>query len=314
MLGAFRQFGELSAEGAVQLRKTAMERGISAAQLQRPEDIIAFQAMRREGMSTLDTQLAMERNPLLVNQRVFEFIEETTGGRDAAIRKAQRFLGGTFSGAEAWYETMQGTKGMEPDEILKALESISWGKEDEEVRGVFAIRQAELLKGIEDSFLDMTTRGAEGVLEVLRNEKISVNALSVTWAGYEGRAPEYAPTTISTDLSRTIVGAKEKSLRGTGTKGFAGVRDWGNVGNEEYVWSDVYEIGAKNLIDQARRSIPVDTEPNERRALLARLEEIEQYNLSGRTVRSVDSEERMVRLLEEVVKLLDEDFVFTDGE
>ena len=93
MIAALSATG-MTPQAAVSFAQQLQGRGTQAAGLQRPEDIIAFQAMRGEGMSVTDTLMAMEGSPHTVNQRVLEYLQRATGGDEDLLRfRVRGYLG-----------------------------------------------------------------------------------------------------------------------------------------------------------------------------------------------------------------------------
>ena len=212
LIGAFTKFGGMTPEGAIALNQQMMGRGISAAQLQRPEDIIAFQSMRGAGMSVTDAMLAMEQNPDEVNRRVYQYLKGATGGQEDILRlRLQEYMGGntTMSAVVDFINTMEGIKGKSNEELSSDLgggtgwigrykdESGKWVYTDK-ARELTAIRQSELFRGIEKSALDLTT-GMSKTLQEFFKGPISVNALNITWAGYVPTLRERMETNIPPD-------------------------------------------------------------------------------------------------------------------
>lgn len=198
LLGAFRQYGGMTPEGAIAMNRQMMARGITAAQLQRPEDIIAFQAFRSTGVSVTDAMLAMEQNPDEVNRRVYEHLKGATGGREDILRlRLQEYMGGgtTISQVVDFINTMEGMGKKSQEELSSDLGAGSgWiGRHydengnlvyDDPARETVAVRQAELLRGVEESMLALTT-GITKTLRDLLTGGLEVNALRITWKGYE---------------------------------------------------------------------------------------------------------------------------------
>jgi hypothetical protein len=107
-MAALAQFGGFSSTGAAQFAGKLQERGVAAAGLQKPEDVVAFQAMRDSGMSVTDTMLAMERDPMEVNRRVMEYLKKTSGDNQDLLRlRVQSYLGAgtSMSAVDRFIET-----------------------------------------------------------------------------------------------------------------------------------------------------------------------------------------------------------------
>jgi hypothetical protein len=196
LLGAFKQYGGFTPEGAIALSQQTLARGVSAAQLKRPEDIIAFQAMRGEGMSITATRIAMEENPAAVNAAVYEAIKRRTGGReDIMVPRLQRWLGeGTSTSAVVKFiATMEKLGGKTPEEISAELGAgMKWmgGYFDEEGNLKFtepeqettAVKQTVMLRQVEKSALDLTTEAMKFVRELLTGP-LDLNTVNITWKG-----------------------------------------------------------------------------------------------------------------------------------
>jgi len=196
LLGAFKQYGGFTPEGAIALSQQTLARGVSAAQLKRPEDIIAFQAMRGEGMSITATRIAMEENTATVNAAVYEAVKRRTGGReDIMVPRLQKWLGeGTSTSAVVRFiAAMEKLEGKTPEEISAELGAgMAWvGKYyDEEGKLKFiepeqeitAVKQTVMLRGVEKSALDLTTEAMKFVRELLTGP-LDLNTINITWKG-----------------------------------------------------------------------------------------------------------------------------------
>jgi hypothetical protein len=200
MIGAFSEYGGLSPEGAVGIAQMAQQRARGATQLQRPEDIIAFQAMRSAGMSVTDALVAMEESPWEVNKKVFDYLKTATGGDEELMAfRMQSYLGPgtTMSATRAVMSVLEEVSGKGEDEIkeIMAAKGKGWQgqtkteegfRQENEQRRIYSGQQLQLLRRLEKSALDMVTFLAD-IAKAFTGE-ITLNALDVTFAsGLPGR-------------------------------------------------------------------------------------------------------------------------------
>lgn len=171
-LAALAKLGGFSAPGAATFAQTLQSRGVSAAGLSNPEDIIAFQAMREGGASVTDTMLAMERSPETVNKKVYEYLKEATGGDTDLLRmRLQSYLGEgtTMSAVDKFIKTQEG---MAAGASLGAGDT-SWatvgtGTDMERSIQIMQARQNEMLKEFSDGMLDLTTGISEMMMKTFK--------------------------------------------------------------------------------------------------------------------------------------------------
>jgi hypothetical protein len=153
MMAAYGNFGGLSVAGAASLNQMATGRAQSAAGLNSPEDLIAFQAMRSQGMSVTDTLLSMEHNPNQTNRSVYEYIKQSTGGdRDLMRMRLRSYMpDASMSQIEAFIASMEGTAGMNMGEIAAggAMGVASFSSEGY-ARQATAVENNRALFGVEE--------------------------------------------------------------------------------------------------------------------------------------------------------------------
>jgi len=202
LIGAYSQYGGLSPTGAAALSQMTLERGRNAAALSKPEDIIAFQMMRKADptMSASETMMAMEEKPTEVNRKVYEYLKGATGGDQDILRfRMKQYLGpgATMHQANALIQTFEGRSKMtdvERNQLASGLDTEAWrGRTFDEERGewisqskerqVYAIHQLDALKGIQEGALDLTT--AIGEIGRIFTGEVQLNALRVTFEGYQ---------------------------------------------------------------------------------------------------------------------------------
>ena len=166
LIAGLAQYGGMSAQGATAFAGRLRSRGLDSAQLSRPEDVIAFQLMRGEGMSVSDTMLAMEQSPEEVNRRMYQFLRTQTGGDTDALRlRMQRHLGPgtTMSEVDRFLRTqgaMTGDIATDRARLGGAATEASLragGPGTDEMLAIFQERQKELLHGLNQSMLNLTT-------------------------------------------------------------------------------------------------------------------------------------------------------------
>jgi len=192
VLAGYAQFGGLSPTGAVALNQLATNRAQSAAQLQTPEDIIAFQAMRKSGESVTDTMMRMEQNPTETNEAVFQYLQRSTGGDEDLMRmRVQKYMGAgtSMSMVDAFiqssgreYSTAAG-KGVATAGVRGKIYDDDGNLVDyDQAREVTAARQIEALKGVQDAALELTTM-LGGVAAWITGNPINTNATNVQFGG-----------------------------------------------------------------------------------------------------------------------------------
>lgn len=166
MLAGLAQYGGMSSQGAAAFAGRLRSRGMDSAQLSRPEDIIAFQLMRAEGMSVTDTMLAMEQSPEEVNRRMYQFLRDQTGGDTDEMRlRVQRHLGPGTTMSEV--DRFLRTQGAMTGDIATDRARLGGGATEASLRAsgpgtdamlaIFQERQKELLHGLNQSMLNLTT-------------------------------------------------------------------------------------------------------------------------------------------------------------
>ena len=244
LLGAFKQYGGFTPEGAIALSQQTLARGIGAAQLKRPEDIIAFQMMREPGMSITETRIAMEENPAEVNRLMYEYIKRATGGReDIMVPRLQKWLGEdtSTSAVVKFIAAMEKLGGKSPEEISIALGSgtMKWMNAyfDEEgnlkfrepEQEITAVKQTVMLREVERSALELTTEAMRFVRELLTGP-LDLNTINITWKGLvltqEERLRASVPAghpglDVLTDIysSPEVLGSLTDMLRAAGVSG-----------------------------------------------------------------------------------------------
>ena len=210
VLAAYADIGGLSATGAVALNQMATQRAQGAAQLGTPEDIIAFQAMRREGESITDTLQRMEENPTETNRAVLSYLQRTSGGeRDLLRRRVRGYLGAgtTVAQVDAFIQAQGADISAVAGEGL--TQAAVRGKEfDAEgrlvdvdrARETYAARQIEALKGVEDASLELTTMLGNVASWITRNP-INTDARNVQFGGIRRDLLESARRDMETTIS-----------------------------------------------------------------------------------------------------------------
>ena len=170
-MAGLASIGGFSAPGAAAFAQQLQGRGIQAASLSSPEDIIAFSAMRKSGMSVTDTMLAMEQGPEAVNAGVYEYLKQATGGDTDLLRmRMQKYLGPgtTMSQVDRFITTQEEMASMTPEERAAKLGAgTGWRdaamKTNAETIGITQARQNEMLKEFNDEMLALT----KGIFDVL---------------------------------------------------------------------------------------------------------------------------------------------------
>lgn len=315
MLEAYGRFGGLSIQGAQALNQQAQQRGFGAAQLQRPEDVMAFSAMRDTGMSVTDTMLAMERSPDTVNARVYDYLKRSTGGDTDLLRlRLQRYLGGSMSQVDAFIRTQEGVatdtdEKREEDRLkyrLRGGESAMYG---EEVR-VTSVRQAQMLREVEKTMLRITT-GLQEFLQTLVSGDVNRDVLSMRWEGYMP-----LNTTPADELNARQ--EQDRELRSRELDLYrrrAGIplnENW-SESVEEGDWGHLYGWTARAYLKRAQEEFSEGASTEERRDLQALLRMIESRFIEEQLPR-VDTQQEMVDLLRGIRDALaDEGYVQTDN-
>lgn len=192
VLAAYADIGGLSATGAVALNQMATQRAQGAAQLGTPEDIIAFQAMRQEGESITDTLQRMEENPTDTNRAVLSYLQRTSGGdRDLLRRRVRGYLGTgtTFAQVDAFIRTQGADISTIAGEGItqagvrgKMFDAENNLVDIDPAREVYAARQIEALKGVEDASLELTTMLGNVSAWIMGNP-INTDARNVQFGG-----------------------------------------------------------------------------------------------------------------------------------
>lgn len=190
-LAALAQFGGFSAPGAATFAQQLQARGQQAAGVGSAEDIIAYQAMRKEGESITDTMIRMEENPGLVNKKVYEYLKGVTGGDEDQLRmRLKSYLGeGTsMSAVDKFIQTQQGMAGLTDSQVAERLGSknTSWEKPTGEVAesiNVFMVRQNDILKEFSDGMLDLTI-GLNNAIQKLLGKDVRYGPLGMTKDGW----------------------------------------------------------------------------------------------------------------------------------
>jgi hypothetical protein len=187
--------GGLTPTGAVAMNQMMTSRGQRAGLLQNPEDIIAFQALRKPGMSIAETIAVMEESPKAVNEAMFEYMERASGGnQDELFLRVRRYLGGNATagqvnafiatrggGAVAEGEGLPtagiyGKKYVLDDKGNPILEDV------DPARRTTALLQIEMLKGVQDAMLELTT-ALSSVSAWIMGRDISTSATDVGLGG-----------------------------------------------------------------------------------------------------------------------------------
>ncbi|HEB29228.1 MAG TPA: hypothetical protein ENI05_16000 [Porticoccus sp.] len=336
MLGAYAQYGGVSVTGAVAINQMMTQRGAQAGRLQRPEDIIAFQAMRAAtpGASITDIMMQMEESPLAVNRAVYDYLKASTGGNQDLLRlRMQSYTGGTMSQTAVMMKTFEGLDRETHDDKKKRygtlkyapwrrLESLGEGDarlgSEDEARRYYATEQIKLLTGLEDLALSFKT----SLVEFFRGGETDLNIRNATFTSLS-----FDPTTLEKTGLRTVseiaddkqlqnqlskyyrIGAAHTSYntpeefkqivqdRGMGAGGTLG--GWASIATE--IWTGILEAGREQLGSRVVTPLLSDLLSDEFGGLYALNEEA---NWDSKSV---------IKLLERMVDVLEAaGFVYTD--
>lgn len=194
MIAGLAQFGGMSPQGAATFAGQLRGRGIEAAQLSRPEDIIALQAMRKPGMSITDTMLEMEQHPERVNQEVFKFLSSQAGNDTNYLRlRVQSYLGSgtTMSDVDRFIRTegkMTGNVDIDRANTggTATAEELAPDKETLKAIQVFMVRQNQFLAEANDAMLGLTT-GLGAKMINLFGKEYPFNPMGMTKEGFDPR-------------------------------------------------------------------------------------------------------------------------------
>ncbi len=328
MLEAYGRFGGLSIQGATAMNQMAQQRGMQAARVQRPEDIIAFQAMRGTGMSVTDTMLAMEQDPDKVNAQVYQYLKQRTGGDTDLLRlRLQSYLGGSMSQVDSFIRTQEGiatdTEKQREEDRLKYRkpggESVRY---EDEVR-VTAIRQAQMLRNVEKTLLQLTTGFQNFFQNIMGGELPNKDVLSMTWGGY---SPELVRAMEDDDRHGLQIHADTLDAQTIDLwrrrAGIPQSEEWQDLmgvmaANPDAVSEDEYQ-GAYRLIatrylNRAMRRYGGEGETPEQQEALQALGKLYEVWVNSQ-VSTVDNEDRMIQLLEGIQQALAaEGYVLTDN-
>lgn len=333
MLGGLTTYGGFSPTGAAAVSQSLQQRGMQAANLQRPEDVIAFQALRAANptKSMTDIMLMMEERPLEVSQQVYQHLRRTTGGDEDLLRlRMQAFTGMSMAQTARLIETYEGLG--EGEELPR--EFFRQGRAEEgkfiatdPARRYYAAQQQAMLKGVEDFALNLKT----GVVELLTGGKATMDIRSATFERieYTGRGKSYEEVGAETvqdllespELSEeifryyrtawntpggrsTLMTSPEEFSRiireqGAGAEGTLG--GWGDITTD--IWGSLVSIAQKQI--GATQTGKVAEE------VLKEAGFSNQYGLQG-----ITDQAEAIDLLRQIVRALESrgvDFVFTDG-
>lgn len=178
-MAALSSIGGFSAPGASSFAQQLQGRGIQAAGLQSPEDIMAFQLMREEGESVTQTMIRMEENPMAVNRAVLDHLEQISGGNIDTLRfHVQDYLGAgtTMSTADRFITTHRGMEGKTQrqleDEFGAGYDMYANLTEDQQnAMMITSVKQAKLTKEAEDAALLLSTRVAGDFQNIFGHDK-----------------------------------------------------------------------------------------------------------------------------------------------
>lgn len=250
LLSGLGAYGGMTPEGAVALNQAIQTRGVTAAQLNRPEDIIAFQAMRREGESVTDTMMRMERDPTGTIMAQYEYLRAATGDDIDAMRiLLSKSLGVSIGSADALMSTMAQMSGKDTADIRAELEALGIGWQGKTMKDgewefrdpaaqIYGIKQSQLLAGIEKSLLDQTTALSKAFQEAF-GRIIDLDPTGTTWSSiYGGLTPE--------ELAQRV---KKGEISTFGQR--AGVLDVSEVTGVEEPWNAQYKSIASGMLQKA---------------------------------------------------------------
>ena len=289
-LSGLATFGGMSPEGAAAMAARSLERGRQAAQLQRPEDIMAFQAMRRmsPNASTTEIMLQMERNPDQVNQAVYQYLQTMSGDNEDLLRlRMQRYLGGTMSETVDFIATQRGIlSGEEPTDTRsdgKWRRTDAQGNiipRDFQARRAHALQQSHNFQGIEEASLRLVNNLQELFNSVFIGDT-SMDAIGtgMTWQGYKLSKREATPggsggwgagssdVEMISEYARTFnlpeLNQHQKQMLSIGS---------GDTGTTTFIGENIFEPIVESVFAQVRASgLTQDQEGKLRRAELAYL-------------------------------------------
>ncbi len=183
MIGAYVTAGGLSVTGATALNQLMESRGVSAAGLQRPEDVIAYQLMKEKytGLGMTDLMLKMEQNPNEVNQMMYQYIQESSGNQDIARMRFKGYAGtGTMGQTVGAMATLGDVDLGEIGKVPGISEGFpSWVEAMRPTQQIVGAKQAQLLFGAEKAALEAATL----MKKVFSGGSVNINTLSVRLGG-----------------------------------------------------------------------------------------------------------------------------------
>ena len=176
--------GGLSVDAAGGLTNRLVTRSAQAAGLGSPEDVMAFAAMRGQGMSITDTMIAMESQPGTVTSAVYAQLRQRFAGNEDALNMAlQKWTGGTMSETVALRKTLD-AGGTYEDYVVAwqnkvQNESGEWVTTDER-RSIQKAFQGQLLFGMEEAALtEIVGKFGEKLVEAMRGNADSAGTFGL---------------------------------------------------------------------------------------------------------------------------------------
>ena len=206
VIAGYMEFGGLTQTGATALNQMVESRAQQASLLSRPEDIVAFQAVRQANpnMTIVDVLRTMEANPTATNQNVLQYLQRATGGnQDELYLRLRNYLGGnaTIGQIDAFIENM----GRDiPPGAGAGLPQAALETQDREGRMTQALVQVEGLKGVQDAALELTTALNRVTSWLANPEGISLDATNVAFRGVRRELLQAAETAVSEVDSLTV--------------------------------------------------------------------------------------------------------------
>jgi hypothetical protein len=177
LLGTLATGGGMSAQGAVAVMQQAESAGRASATLSRPEDVVAYQAMKKlyPNKSMTELMMYMESHPIEVSNAVAGYISDTSGNADVARLRMKQYLGGNVSQADAY---MKANAQMEREGVVpgsaRATEILAEaGAVAQEGMQATAIDQSKLFEGLQKAAYDIS----QMFIKLFKGDEVTIEGL-----------------------------------------------------------------------------------------------------------------------------------------
>jgi hypothetical protein len=109
LLANIKSAGGMTASGSIAVMQQAEAAGRGAANLSKPQDLVAYSLMKQANpdMSVTDIMMKMESQPFEVSKQMAEYFYKDSPNKDVARLRMRQFMGGNVSQSDAFMQAVE---------------------------------------------------------------------------------------------------------------------------------------------------------------------------------------------------------------